>query len=220
MRQICCNPPAYYLLNHPTIHNHPHIYIYVCICRVCLWVPAWCVLVSGTFRCSTAPGEVWGAVAAAAPSVLQASGCTPDPAHTAPGPGSTKSVRTDWRHTHKQIGKLRYLLFFFQYSGPNSFYNWILQMTAYDMYLHVKNKTSIIRALVTQISTCMPSWQHVYWSSNKAFQGLVLWTLMLMFEVISNIRKSTYLVPWSNLVEMCYLSYAVPLCGPHWLREL
>lgn len=82
-------------------------HLHICLINCQIWgeVPAWCVLVSGIFRCSIAPGEVWGAAVAAVPSVRPASGCTPGPGHTALGPVWTEIVQTDWtcacKHTNK-----------------------------------------------------------------------------------------------------------------------
>lgn len=97
----------------------PDYRMFVCLCWF-LWVcphglcwfllvvsPAWCVPSSGTSRCSTAPGAAWGAAAAAAPWARPASGCTPAPARTAPGPGRTATVRTDCtvQHVHTKTHK-------------------------------------------------------------------------------------------------------------------
>lgn len=80
-------------------------HLHIINCRIWGEVPAWCVLVSGIFHCSIAPGEVWGAAVAAVPSVRPVSGCIPGPGHTALDPVWTEIVQTDWTHACKHTNK-------------------------------------------------------------------------------------------------------------------
>lgn len=111
-------------------------------------IPAWCVLASGTFRCSTAPAEAWGAAAAAAPSDQQASGCTPVPGRTAPGPGLTGSVRNGCRrkykahrNTHKR-NTHEWAHLHVQHRGSKLFHTWTLWKNVCFMHPYTKKHSS------------------------------------------------------------------------------